>query len=697
MSEGSTREARRTGGKGPGLDSVIITDQLDLRPERTPDLAGENRALVSLVRELKNSPHDVLSRLAETALDLCQANSAGISLLEETRRTFTWAAIAGQWTSHTGGHVPKESSPSGLVLERNRPVLFCHPERHFQQLARLSPPPEEVLALPFFVHGVTQGTLWVVSHDARCRFDNQHVRILRNLADIAGLACQVSASGPQAAQPEADSAQAQLAAIVESSDDAIVGKDLNGVITSWNRGAERLFGYTAQEALGQPITIIIPPDRVDEEPNILERIRRGERLDHYETIRRCKDGTLRDISLTVSPLTDRHGRIVGASKIARDITERKRASLALQRGLEFDKAVLSHMGEGLYTIDRNGQVTSMNPAAEKLLGWSAEELHGRRMHDVTHYKRRDGSPFPIEECAGFQVLNSGKAISGIEDTLIRKDGTFFDVILSSAPLGEGDETIGLVVVFRDITERKLAEEALRDSEERLRRVNADLEQFAYSASHDLQEPVRNISIYGEVLEARYGQSLDARARQYLSFITTGARRMDTLVRNLLAFTQIVNLETEAATEVDSAEVLAGTLSALANVIRDSHAEVSSGDLPILRIREAQLQQIFQNLIGNAIKYRRDGETPRITISVRHAGAYHQFSVQDNGIGIAPEYQEQIFGLFKRLHSDGRYAGSGIGLAICQRIVQRYGGRIWVESAGGGRGSTFHFTLPCLEH
>ena len=276
---------------------------------------------------------------------------------------------------------------------------------------------------------------------------------------------------------QGEEARARLAAIVESSDDAIVSKDLNGVIASWNKGAERLFGYTAPEVIGKPVTLLIPKERSDEEPSILERIRQGEHIEHFETVRRRKDGTLIDVSLTVSPIIDSQGQVVGASKIARDITERKRTEEALRRAAEFDEAVMANMGEGLYTVDALGLVTSLNPAAEKMLGWKSEELRGKRMHDMTHYKHPDGRPYPAEECAGFQVLTSGKTLTNYEDIFIRQDGTFFDVVYSSAPLKAGDATVGLVVVFRDVSERKRAEEALRQSHAELRAQAEELSRF----------------------------------------------------------------------------------------------------------------------------------------------------------------------------------------------------------------------------
>lgn len=253
----------------------------------------------------------------------------------------------------------------------------------------------------------------------------------------------------------------RLAAIVESSDDAIVSKDLNGIINTWNKGAERILGYSADEVIGKPVTILIPEDRHTEETEILGKIRRGERIEHFETIRRRKDGTLFNVSLTVSPIKNEDGEVIGASKIARDITESKEAQEKLQRAVDFDQTVMLSMGEGLYTVDTFGRVTFMNPSAERLLGWGLNEVIGRNMHSLVHHTHPDGTAFPADECAGLQVLKEGKMLVEHEDSFIRKDGTFFDVVYSSAALRNGEEITGVVVVFHDITERKRAEEEIR--------------------------------------------------------------------------------------------------------------------------------------------------------------------------------------------------------------------------------------------
>jgi len=204
------------------------------------------------------------------------------------------------------------------------------------------------------------------------------------------------------------------------------------------------------------------------------------------------------------------------------------------------------------------------------------------MHDVTHYMHRDGSAFPAEECAGFQVLQAGKILTGHEDVFIRKDGTFFDVIYSSSPIREGDATSGLVVVFSDVSNRKRTEEELRRNNEALQRANADFEQFAYSASHDLQEPIRNIAVSGDVLIRRYGHLFDEKAKEYLGFMTGGAKRMESMVKDLLAYTQSTAADGEVSAVSDASAALAKALDNLSAAINETAAEVSHDPLPHLK-------------------------------------------------------------------------------------------------------------------
>jgi PAS domain S-box-containing protein len=303
---------------GTSPRSMISAEVLKQRPSRLPDYAAESQALVALSQSMATAPEGILQKLAETALSICRAHSAGLSLLEDSdqRQNFHWRAIAGEFSPHLNGGTPRDFGPCGTVLDRNAAQLCSHPEVDFPYLKDAKPSLEEILLVPFYIEGQAVGTIWVISHDIRRRFDAEDLRVMTNLGVFASAAYQTYLSL---------NASRQFAAIVESSDDAIISKNLDGIITSWNRGAHRLFGYSAEEMVGTPVSGLIPPDRPDEEPSILQRLRRGERIDHYETVRRRKDGSLIEISLTISPVKDATGRIIGASKIARDITERKRS------------------------------------------------------------------------------------------------------------------------------------------------------------------------------------------------------------------------------------------------------------------------------------------------------------------------------------------------------------------------------------
>jgi PAS domain S-box-containing protein len=544
----------------------------------------------------------------------------------------------------------------------------------------------------------------------------------------------------------------QLAAIVESSDDAIISKNLDGVITSWNNSAQRLFGYTSDEAIGRTVAeLIIPDDRQDEESDILARLGRGERVDHFETKRRRKDGTLLDISLTISPVKDENGVVIGASKIARDITERKLA--------EAEHAVLlSREQEALHTaellnriaprlaaeLDPEKLVQEVTDVATSAIG--AE--FGSFFHNVVNEKGESYmlytlSGVPKEAFAGFPMPRNtavfdptfrGEAVVRSENIMLDPrygktpphygmpkghlpvrsylavpvksrsgqvlGGLFFG---HSAPgkftQAHEDVVNGIAAQAaiamdnaRLFQQTQRAQAELKRSNDDLRRANRDLEVFAYSASHDLQEPLRTIAISAELIEQSWGSRLTGEDAEFLSNILAGARRMSCLIDDLAAYMRARKSEEAPPSIVDSARVLSGALANLKQVIEQAGASVTTDILPAVAIHEGRLAQLFQNLISNAIKYRRK-EGPRVHITAQDRDGWCVFSVADNGIGIEPEFAEKIFAPFKRLHSNDEYPGSGIGLAICQRVVEQYGGRIWLHESTPGRGSTFCFTVP----
>jgi PAS domain S-box-containing protein len=323
------------------LESILCTEELHRRPSRPPDHEKENRALVALAQALADSPGTILQTLADTILEVFQADSAGLSLLttHDGGKRFYWPAIAGRWNPHIGGGTPRNFGPCGDVLDRNIPLLFRHFERRYTYFQPITPPAEECLLVPFYVEGKAVGTIWAIAHDDRRKFDAEDERLLSSLGKFASSAYQIhgaleSLELQEAERKSADRVTGLLAAIVDSSDDAIVSKSLDGFVTSWNKSAERLFGYTAEEAVGQHITLIVPADRRHEESTILEQLKRGKRVDHFETVRMHKDGKMLDVSLTISPVKDAAGSVVGASKVARDITERKRTERALNESEE---------------------------------------------------------------------------------------------------------------------------------------------------------------------------------------------------------------------------------------------------------------------------------------------------------------------------------------------------------------------------
>jgi PAS domain S-box-containing protein len=334
---GSPRiENPSTNGSVP-LESILCTEELKRRIPRPSDYKKENIALVELAEALADSPQTVLQVLSDNLLSLCNAGSVGVSLLssDDGGKRFYWPAIAGSWKAYIGGGTPRDFGPCGDVLDRNSTLLMTHVERRYTYFQPVQPSVEEAILVPFYVEGKAVGTIWAVAHETSRKFDAEDERLMKSLGKFASSAYQLLASIGALKATSDDRKQNErasnlLAAVVDSSDDAIITKSLDGVITSWNKSAERLFGHTSEEAIGKHIFLIIPENRRNEETRIVQQLKQGQRVDHFETQRRRKDGTLVDLSLTISPVKDESGRIAGASKIARDITQSKQIERALR-------------------------------------------------------------------------------------------------------------------------------------------------------------------------------------------------------------------------------------------------------------------------------------------------------------------------------------------------------------------------------
>ena len=768
------------------LESVLITEELSGRPSRPPDYAAENRALLAIAEHTADSPRSTLQKLVESVLEICRADSAGVSLLSPKKGDFYWPAAAGEWTPLIRGRTPRNFGPSGIVVDRDSVQLFRHPERFYPYLAQVSPPIPEALLTPFHAGNRAIGAVWAVAHSADRKFDQEDLRMIQSLSRFAAavyplqaaldveehqsqslrdvneqllvssvrqheltekaqeaeaalrgseerLAAELSATrqlqaasailieggstktlnekildaavaimhsdmasmqtldetqdalrllawrgfdpafgqifqlvrpdtetscsmarrtghrvvvpdvescdfivspaalenhrkvGIRAVQStplfsrdgrflgmisthwrtphtptegdvrlfdilarqaaelmertQAEEVRGRLAAIVESSSDAIVSKDLNGIVRSWNAGAEQLFGYTAQEAIGQPISMLIPPDHADEEPSILERIRRGQRVEHYETIRQRKDGTLVDVSLTVSPILDEQGKVLGASKIARDITDRKRAE----------------------------------------------------------QERRD--------------------------------------------LEEKERAFAIAA-------------ALREMEAELARVARALTvgELATSIAHEVNQPLAAIVTNAEAgVRWLSGKEPEVQeAKDSLEHIVRDANRASAVIRRIREFLK----KDRQLVEVDIKDVIQEAVALVRDALLKKQIALRldlADKLPRVPGDRIQLQQVILNLIMNgseAMGAAADGLC-ELTVTAQRPGLDQVLvAVRDCGAGVDRQNITRMFDAFFTT----KPTGMGLGLSISRSIIEAHGGHIWAEP-NDGPGLTVQFTLP----
>jgi PAS domain S-box-containing protein len=487
--------------------------------------------------------------------------------------------------------------------------------------------------------------------------------------------------------------EARYRGLLEAAPDAMVVVNPTGEIVLLNVQAENQFGYSRDELIGQKVRNIIPQGFAERliadgtrsaTEALAQQIGAG-----IELVGRRKDGSEFPIEIMLSPLESADGILVTAA--IRDISVRKAAESHLARMEGRYRGLLEAAPDAMVVVNVAGEIVLLNVRAEKEFGYSRDELVGQKVKNIIPegFAERiiaDGTRSAAEALA--QQIGTGIALVGR-----RKDGGEFPIEIMLSPL-ESAEGILVTAAIRDITERKESDEHLAKTVEELKRSNDDLQQFAYVSSHDLQEPLRIVSSYTQLLAKRYKGRLDSDADEFIAFAVDGCNRMQGLIQDLLAYSRAGTNEKKLR-EVPSENALQKALINLRVAIKQSGAVVTNDALPAITTDETQVTQIFQNLVGNAIKYRR-AEDPRVHVSAaRNEGNEWTFSVRDNGLGIDPQYFERIFVLFQRLHGRDEFEGTGIGLAVCKRIVERLGGKIWVESQLE-KGSTFCFTLPDTE-
>ncbi|HEX5417900.1 MAG TPA: PAS domain S-box protein [Chloroflexota bacterium] len=530
-------------------------------------------------------------------------------------------------------------------------------------------------------------------------------------------------------------AEERFRLIVDGAKDyAIYMLDPDGRVVSWNAGAERIKGYSAEEIIGQDFGRFYPPeDQAQGKPAAALRGAASEGRYEDEGWRVREDGGRFWASSVITALRDDQGGLRGFAKVTRDITARRQAerrqavqyavariladvgdlAAAMPRILEAMGSTLEWEWTAFWQVDPTtsklryaGSWQAPHVEADSLVRRSQTMMLGRGEGWVGRIWSHGQSDWVADLAHAEDVLRAEAAAkAGFRSAL-------------GFPVGSGTEVLGVVELFGrqapepdsdllaalssighqigQYIERKRAEEGLRQTAatlahqaEQLARSNAELQQFAYVASHDLQEPLRMVASYTQLLGRRYKGKLDQDADEFIAFAVDGATRMQVLINDLLAYSRVGTRGKEFV-PTDCNALVDRVIADLDAAIAESHAVVTRDELPMVLADSSQLGQLFQNLIGNGIKYH-GAVPPRIHVAARRDRATWVFSVRDNGIGIEPQYFERIFVLFQRLHGKGEYPGTGIGLAICKKIVERHGGRIWLESEPD-KGSTFFFTL-----
>jgi PAS domain S-box-containing protein len=489
-----------------------------------------------------------------------------------------------------------------------------------------------------------------------------------------------------------DWSSALLKAVVESADEAIFTTNLAGVIMSWNPAAQRIFGYTATDIVGQPVEKLSPPELTGEKLAIFDRLLSGEKIEHYMTSRLKADGTTCDVLLNASPIRDAAGTVVGASIMARDMTQRNRAD-DTQRLLS---AIVESSEDAIISKDLKSTITSWNAGAERIFGYTAAEAIGRSITLIIPPDRIGDEDLILSQ------IRKGSRVEHFETIRRRKDGREVPVSLMVSPIRNSyGEVVGASKIARDISERIAAERQILQMNVKLERrvqertaeltaLNEELEAFTYSVAHDLRAPLRGMTAYLQMSREELGATLAGKAAEYIQMCERCAERMDRLVDDILRLSKIGRQKLQRR-PIPLNDLVEEARAELRPTTSGRNVDWQVERLPTVDCDPGLTRQVFTNLLSNALKYTRDREKAVIEVRAVEIGGKNAILVRDNGIGFNMQYADKLFAPFERLHAQSEFEGTGVGLAITERIIHKHGGEIWA-SAKEGTGAEFYFTF-----